>query len=52
MATKWKLKCIYCNIEETFGDEKDVSMAKWEIIAWNVSTGLPIVICKNCKVKK
>ena len=45
---RWKIKCCYCSKENSFGDAHDVSQARWKIIAWDVKTAEPKVMCDTC----
>ena len=44
-----KVTCIECGKKETFGDSKDITYAKWKILAWIVDTNEPRVVCNGCE---
>ena len=48
MAIRWMLECITCGKKESFNDSKDISHAKWSIIAWNVKSNEPKCVCDKC----
>lgn len=46
----WKLACVECDKKESFNDMKDISYAKWRILAWQLHNhGEPLVVCPNCE---
>jgi len=45
----WSVECVECGKKEKFGDAKDVSYAKWRILAWVVPSGEPRVVCPDCE---
>jgi hypothetical protein len=47
----WKLECSKCGKKNLFVDAKEITFVGWKIIAWSVTMGEPIVICKDCKSK-
>ena len=47
-ASKWNVVCIECGKKESFGDSKDVTYAKWTILAWIVDKNEPRVVCDQC----
>jgi hypothetical protein len=49
MATRWTITCAICSKKENFGDAKDVTYAKWKIIAWNVNNAEPKCVCPTCE---
>ena len=49
MANRWKLKCMECSKVESFEDAKDVTYAKWRILAWDVKSGEPKAVCPKCE---
>jgi len=49
MANRWSVVCAICGTKNTFGDAKDVTYAKWKIIAWIVNTAEPKVVCDKCE---
>lgn len=51
-SSKWTLECAKCGEKNTFGDAKDVQFARWSILAWNMKTGEPVVICNKCEYGK
>ena len=51
MRSRYQLKCNQCNKSEEFEDEHSIRQAHWKVIAWNVKTGDPVVICNDCLKK-
>lgn len=49
MANKYHLGCMICGKKEQFIDAKDIQVSKWRIMAWNVKTADPIVMCNKCE---
>jgi hypothetical protein len=49
MASHHKLKCVECGKNGSFSDAKDVTQSKWRILAWDVKSGDPKVICPDCE---
>ena len=52
MSDKFRVECNVCGKKEVFGDAKDISYAKWKIIAWTLPSGDPKVCCPNCDYGK
>lgn len=48
----WSVECCECGKKDKFGDAKDVQFAKWRILAWNVKTAEPVVVCNECEYGK
>jgi hypothetical protein len=46
------VECLECGKKETFGDAKDLTFAKWRILAWTVPTGEPKAMCPDCEYGK
>lgn len=42
---------MMCGKKEYFCDSKDITFAKWRIIAWKVEKGEPYVVCPKCEYK-
>jgi hypothetical protein len=49
MSVQWKITCAECGKKGSFGDEKDISHAKWKIIAWRVKESEPLCVCEKCE---
>ena len=43
-----KLKCEVCNKVESFNDAKDITSNHWTILAWDVGTNTPRIVCSKC----
>ena len=48
MSKFLELQCCECETKKKFVDAKDVTFQKWSIIAWNVSTSNPTIVCTKC----
>jgi len=43
-----KLHCVMCDKTESFNDAKDITNNHWTILAWDVGSGLPRIVCSKC----
>jgi UDP-N-acetylmuramyl tripeptide synthase len=48
----WKVNCSECGTKESFGDVKDITYAKWRVIAWALPDNEPVVLCPECEYGK
>ncbi len=51
MASRYRIKCLECGKSGIFIDAKDLTQAKWRILAWDVKTGDPKAVCEKCEYK-
>lgn len=49
MTARWSVECNVCKKKKSFEDEKDISNAKWTILAWIVPSGEPLCVCDACE---
>lgn len=52
MARKIEIKCNECGVKESFDDSRAIVYAKWKIIAWDVHSGDPKCVCRECEYGK
>ena len=38
-----------CGTKNSFNDEKDILVAKWRILAWQLPDGYPLCVCEDCE---
>ena len=49
MNKRWQVECFECKKKMSFDDEKDISHAGWNVLAWLVPSGEPLCTCKDCE---
>ena len=47
-----KVQCVECGKKESFVDSKDITHARWQIVAWIVESCEPRVVCNECDFGK
>lgn len=45
----WKVECCECGEKQSFNDTKDISYAKWRVLAWLLHKNEPLVVCPDCE---